>query len=51
METCDAESMARAMSKAMEALSREIILDTYQAMKANGNAAAKESPPSGLSSR
>jgi len=51
METCDAESMARAMSKAMEALSREIILDTYQAMKANGNAAAKESPPRGLSSR
>ena len=51
METGDAESMARAMSKAMEALSREIILDTYQAMKANGNAAAKESAPRGLSSR
>lgn len=51
METCDAESMARAMSKAMEALSREIILDTYQAMKANGNAATKVSPPRGLSSR
>jgi len=51
METCDAESMARAMSKAMEALSREIILDTYQAMKANGDAAAKESAPRGLSSR
>jgi len=51
MESCDAESMARAMSKAMEALSREIILDTYQAMKANGNAAAKESAPRGLSSR
>ena len=51
METCDAESMARAMSKAMEALSREIILDTYQAMKANGNTAAKESAPRGLSSR
>lgn len=51
METCDAESMARAMSKAMEALSREIILDTYQAMKATGNAAAKESAPRGLSSR
>lgn len=51
METCDAESMARAMSKAMEALSREIILDTYQAMKANGNAATKASPPRGLSAR
>lgn len=51
METCDAESMARAVSKAMEALSREIILDTYQAMKANGNAAAKESAPRGLSAR
>jgi ABC-type uncharacterized transport system auxiliary subunit len=51
METCDAESMARAMSKAMEALSREIILDAYQAMKATGNAATKESPPRGLSSR
>jgi len=51
MENCDAESMARAMSKAMEALSREIILDAYQAMKANGNAATKESPPRGLSSR
>jgi len=51
METCDAESMARAMSKAMEALSREIILDTYQAMKANGNATANESASRGLSSR
>jgi ABC-type uncharacterized transport system auxiliary subunit len=51
MESCDAESMARAVSKAMEALSREIILDTYQAMKANGDAAAKESAPRGLSSR
>ncbi len=51
MENCDAESMARAVSKAMEALSREIIQDTYQAMKANGNAAAKESAPRGLSSR
>ena len=51
MEKKDAESMARAMSKAMEALSREIILDTYQAMKATGNAAAKESLPRGLSPR
>ena len=51
LETGDAESMARAMSKAMEALSREIILDTYQAMKANGNAATKVSPPRGLSAR
>ncbi|MGE5844273.1 MAG: ABC-type transport auxiliary lipoprotein family protein [Syntrophaceae bacterium] len=51
METCDAESMARAVSKAMEALSREIILDTYQAMKASGNVAAKESAPRGLSYR
>ncbi len=51
METCDAESMARAASKAMEALSREIILDTYQAMKGNGETGTKASPPRGLSAR
>ena len=51
METCDAESMARAMSKAMEALSREIILDTYQAMRGNGETGTKASSPRGLSAR
>jgi len=51
MEACDAESMARAVSKAMEALSREIILDTYQAMRGNGETGTKASPPRGLSAR
>lgn len=51
MEACDAESMARAMSKAMEALSRELILDTYQAMQGNGDAGSRATSPSGLSAR
>lgn len=51
METCDAESMARAMSKAMEALSRQITLDTYQAMRGNGETGTKVSSPRGLSAR
>jgi len=51
MESCDAESMARAMSKAMEALSREIILDTYQAMRGNGETGTRGSSSRGLSAR
>jgi len=51
LETGDAESMARAVSKAMEALSREIILDAYQAMRGNGETGTKASPPRGLSVR
>ncbi len=44
MEKKDAESLARAMSKAMEALSKEIILDTYEAIRKNGGS-EKEAPP------
>ena len=51
METGDAESMARAMSKAMEALSREIILETYQAMRGNEETGTRASSSRGLSAR
>ncbi len=51
MEAGDADAMARAMSRAMEALSREVILDTYQVMKGNGESGTKASPSRGLSVR
>jgi len=43
--------MGRAVSKAMEALSREIILDTYRAMRGNGETGTKASSHRGLSAR
>jgi ABC-type uncharacterized transport system auxiliary subunit len=51
LEARDAESLARAMSKAMETLSKEIILDTYRAIRKNGVAEKKESPLRGLVSK
>ncbi|MDD5233180.1 MAG: ABC-type transport auxiliary lipoprotein family protein [Syntrophales bacterium] len=42
MERRDAESLARAMSRAMEAVSREIILDAYNAAKKNKPRSKKE---------
>jgi ABC-type uncharacterized transport system auxiliary subunit len=51
MEKGDAESLVRAMSKAMEALSKEIILDTYKAIAGNENHEKRESPVQGLSAK
>jgi len=51
MEACNAEAMARAVSKAMEALSREVILDTYQTIRGNGDPAPGTDSPRGLSAR
>lgn len=51
MVTGDAESMARAASKALETLSKEIILDTYQAMRANADTGKRGSSHRGLSAR
>jgi hypothetical protein len=51
MEKSDAESLARAMSRAMETLSKQIILDTYGAIRRNGNAGKAAPSPHGLSAR
>ncbi len=51
MEANDAESMARAMSEAMETLSSQIILDVYQAVRTNGQTGMKAPSPRGLSAR
>lgn len=49
MESSDAEAMARAMSRAMETISREIVLDTYQAVRGGGDSAPETRSPHGLS--
>jgi len=51
MERSDAESLARAMSKAMGALSKQIILDTYTAIRHNGDIGKTAPSPHGLSTR
>jgi ABC-type uncharacterized transport system auxiliary subunit len=51
MQKSDAESMARSMSKAMEALSKEIVLDTYKAIRRNGDPEKSASYTRGLSAR
>jgi ABC-type uncharacterized transport system auxiliary subunit len=51
MERSDADSMARAMSRAMEALSRQIVLDTYTAIRRNGDTGKTVPSPHGLSHR
>jgi len=51
MDKSDAESMARAMSKAMETLSKEIILDTYMAIRQKGDAGKGAPSPHALSTR
>jgi len=49
MEKKDAESLARAMSHALEGLSKEIILDTYSAIRRNGDDPKGEPSLHGLS--
>lgn len=51
MEKGDAESLARAMSRAMETLSKQIILDTYTAIRRNGDIGKTAPSPHGLSTR
>lgn len=51
METRDAESLAQAMSKAMETLSKEIILDVYKAIRLSGDFERKDAPLHGLSAK
>jgi len=51
MERNDAESLARAMSRAMEILSKQIILDAYTAIRRNGDIGKTAPSPHGLSTR
>ncbi len=51
MEKVDAESLAKAMSRAMEIVSKQIILDSYTAIRSNGNIGKTAPSPHGLSTR
>ena len=51
MEKADADSFAKAVSRAMETLSKQIILDTCTSIRSNGSPGKTAPSPHGLSTR